>query len=123
MFRVHRRRYVGARHIARRLGFAAEMFLRLYEQPLWRVPRPRVIRDRARWDMVEVEYWLDTLALVKPPSFEDWLAINGHRVAQYTVGWSLLELLSPRWRQEGMSNPAPVASATAISESSKNLCG
>lgn len=97
MFRVHRRRYVGARHIAWRLGVSAEMFLRLYEQPLWRVPRPHVMRDRARWDMVEVEYWLDTLAQVRPPSFDDWLAINSHRVAPYTVGWSLLELLRPRW--------------------------
>ncbi|MBQ0961022.1 hypothetical protein KAK06_18850 [Ideonella sp. 4Y11] len=97
MLRFHRRRYVGARHIARRLGVATEMFLRLYEQPLWRVPRPRVVRDRARWDMVEVQYWLDTLAHVQPPSFEDWLAINSHRVAPYTVGWSLLELLRPRW--------------------------
>lgn len=59
MFRFHRRRHVGAHYIARRLGVSAEMFLRLYEQPLWRVP-------------------------------------NGHRVAPYTVGWSLLELLRPR---------------------------
>ena len=64
MLRIHRRRYVGASHIAHRLGVTAEMFLRLYEQPLWRVPRPRVDRDRACWDMVEVEYWLDTLAHV-----------------------------------------------------------
>ena len=100
MFRFHRRRYVGARHIARHQGVSTQMFLRLYEQPLWRVPRPRVVRDRARWDMVEVEYWLDTLAHVQPPSFVDWLAINGHRVAPYTVGWSLLELLRP-WQHRG----------------------
>lgn len=98
MFRLHRPRYQSARAIAARLGVPVDTFLRLYEQPHWRVPRPRVIRDRARWDMVEVEYWLDTLAHVQPPSFEDWLAINGHRVAPYTVGWSLLELLRPRWR-------------------------
>lgn len=98
MFRVHRRRYVCARHIASRLGVSVEMFLRLYAQPLWRVPRPRVIGDRARWDMVEVEYWLDTLAHVQPKSFEDWLMINSYRVAPYTVGCSLLELLRPRWR-------------------------
>lgn len=95
MFRFHRRRYVGARHIAQRLGVSAALFLSLYEKPVWRVPRPRVIRDRARWDMVEVEHWLDTLAQVQPTPFEDWLAINGHRVAPYTVGWSLLELLRP----------------------------
>lgn len=108
MFRFHRRRYVGARHIARRLGVSAEMFLLLYEQPLLRVPRPRVIRDRARWDMVEIEYWLDTLAHVQPPSFDDWLAINGHRVAPYTVGWSLLELLRLRWW-----HPTPPSATTA----------
>ena len=56
MLRFHRRRYVGAHHIARRRVVSAEMFLRLYEQPLWRVPRPRVIRDLAGLDMVEVEY-------------------------------------------------------------------
>lgn len=86
MFRIHRRRYVGASHIAQRLGVSSAMFLRLYEQPLWRLPRPLVIRDRADWGMVEIEYWLDTLAHVQPPSIEDWLAINGHRVAPYRVG-------------------------------------
>lgn len=80
------------------------MFLRLYEQPLWRVPRPRVVSDRARWDMVEVEYWLDTLSLVQPPGFDHWLAINSHRVAPYTVGWRLLELLRPR---AGGTHPLP----------------
>jgi len=74
-----------------------DTFLLLYDEPHLRVPLPRVIRDRARWDMVEVEYWLDTLAEVSPPPFDDWLAINVHRVAPYTVGWSVLELLRSRW--------------------------
>lgn len=97
MSRLHRPRYQSARAIAARLGVPVDTFLRLYEQPHWRVPRPRVIRDRARWDMVEIEYWLDTLAQVSPPPLDEWLAVNGHRVAPYTVGWSLLELLRPRW--------------------------
>jgi predicted DNA-binding transcriptional regulator AlpA len=109
MLRFHRRRYVGARHIAQRLGVSAELFLGLYEKPVWRVPRPRVIRDRARWDMVEVEHWLDTLAQVQPTPFEDWLAINGHRVAPYTVGWSLLEALRPRWWHQPPARPAAAA--------------
>jgi len=109
MLRFHRRRYVGARHIAQRLGVSAELFLGLYEKPVWRVPRPRVIRDRARWDMVGVEHWLDTLAQVQPTPFEDWLAINGHRVTPYTVGWSLLEALRPRWWHQPPARPAAAA--------------
>jgi predicted DNA-binding transcriptional regulator AlpA len=113
IFRFHRRRYVSARHIAQRLGVSAELFLGLYKKPVWRVPRPRVIRDRAHWDMVEVEHWLDTLAQVQPTPFEDWLAINGHHVAPYTVGWSLLEALRPRWGHWPVTPPAsPVSTAT-----------
>lgn len=96
MFRLHRPRYQSARAIAARLGVPLDAFLRLYDQPNWRVPRPRVIRDRARWDMVEIEYWLDTLAQVSLPTLEEWLAVNSHRVAPYTVGLSLLELLRLR---------------------------
>lgn len=75
--------------------------------------RPSVVRDRSRWDMVEVEYWLDTLAHVQPPSFDDWLAINGHRVAPYTVGWSLLELLRPRWWHHAPARSRPGRLRTA----------
>ncbi len=45
--------------------------------------------------MVEVGYWLYTLAQAQPQSFAHGLAINGHRVAPYMVSWSLLELLRP----------------------------
>lgn len=94
MSRFHRRRYVDARHIARRLGVSTEMFLSLYEQPLWRIPRPRVVGPSAL-GQGGGRVLAGPLAHVQPPSFGDWLAMNGHRVAPYTVGWSLLELLRP----------------------------
>lgn len=78
---------------------------------MWRVSRPRVVRDRALWDRVEVEYWLDTLAHVQPPSFDDWLEINGHRVAPYTLGWSLLELLRPLQRSGAREEKKPATVA------------
>jgi hypothetical protein len=109
LFRFHRRRYVGARRIAQRLGVSAELCLGLYEKPVWWVPRPRAIRDRARWDMVEVEHWLDTLAQVQPTPFEDWLAINGHRVAHYKVCWILLDAARPRWWHQPPAGPAAAA--------------
>lgn len=53
--------------------------------------------------MVAVEYWLDTLAHVQPPNSEDWLAINGHRVAPYA---GLCEIsLARSWRDLVVSFP------------------
>jgi hypothetical protein len=87
------RRYWRATAVARRLGVPVDVFLQLYGCEALGVPRPIVVNDRPRWDMVRIEYWLDTACTLAPPSFEAWLAANPHRAAPYEREWSLLAWL------------------------------